>query len=205
MSMTLQQIIDMVNEEYPTSKTDLYLCGKLDNLQRSLYRKFDLPEEIEKIETVSGQVVYNLPEYIVPERIKSVVVTDSAGENPAKYYFKSGDDILSGNCYLILETDDVSMIILYPEPTTTGDFIIITFEDGPNTLSSGNMLTVPRLAKDYHEKIFVRGLKTELAKLRKDVDMANNFDADFQEGLKEALSDINNNGPGHPVQAATYW
>lgn len=81
MALTLQQIIDMADKRVQNSETDATKVSFLDQLQRQLYRKFELPEEIEKIETVANQELYTIEDYISPSRIKSIVVTDSDGGN----------------------------------------------------------------------------------------------------------------------------
>jgi len=194
MSLTLQQIVDFA-DKYPNTETDAYKCDYLDSLQRELHHRFEFPEEIEEIQTVANQALYTLPSYIKPSRIKSVVVTDSDGSNPQIYDKRHYSQELVTYCYYTIETENTVMMRIYPTPITTGELIMINFEDGPNTLSSTDMTTVPRLFKDFHFKIFVNGLKTHLAELRNDVAMRNNFQGGFDEGVKEAAEYLNDHSP----------
>jgi hypothetical protein len=191
--MTLQEIITTADEDYPNTKTDTWKCGVLDRLQRRLYRKFDLPEAVEYITTVANLAAYNLPDYVIPDRIEGVIVTESTGANPQEYDLTKIGKQLSGNCYMTMDTRSGGILILYPEPTVTGYLIMITFKDGPNLLSVSDLNTVPRLFKDYHG-IFINWLKAEMARDR-DIDKANNFQALYDEEVKEAIHDMDDAGP----------
>jgi len=194
MALTLQQIVDMADSRVPNTQSNSDKVAFLDQLQRKLYRIFRFPNEIEKLETVADQAFYTLPDYIQLPRIKNVVVTDSDGSNPREYEYRGHDETLKYYCYFTFETPDERMIGLYPEPSETGRLILITFEDGPNTFSSTDMTTVPRFFKDYH-MLFVYGLCAELAKIQNDVVLANNYQRDYDELLREAISKINYGRP----------
>jgi hypothetical protein len=201
MSLTLQQIVDMATARVPHTETDQTCVDFLNQLQNRLYRQFSLPEQIEQMLTVDDQALYTLPSYIKPNRIKNIVLMDSDGENAQEYTYSTPSASQSYYTYFVIEYESSSIIGLYPAPEETGRIILITFEDGPNTLSYADMTTVPRFFHDYH-MIFVYELAAELARIRKDVTLANNWENQFQELLNEALIYLS---PSDSFQMKAYW
>lgn len=194
MAMTLRQIVDEADINVPNVFTDAQKVQWLDQLQRQLYREFTLPEQVEQLETVTGVFFYSLPSYIIPNRIKSVVLTDADGDNPQKYDYAMGHETVRDYIYIVLETATETKIGIHPRPTESGRLIFITFEDGPNTLSASDMTTVPRFFPDYHG-LLVDGLSRTIAQKMNDVARANNYDANFQEALEKAKLFINKTQP----------
>ena len=69
-------------------------------------------------------------------------------------------------------------------------YMMIVFEDGPNLINNTvTSSTIPRFFPDYH-MLFVYGLCAELAKMANDVAAANNFTADYEDLLTEALNNL---------------
>lgn len=190
MALTLRQIVDMADKRVPNSETDTDKIAIINQLQLRLYRQFDFPEDIEKILTKASQALYTLPSYIKVPRIKSLVVTDADGGNPKEYTKLGMRDKVVDYGYFAIESENSSVVGLTTTPDVSGKLIIINFEDEANTLSSANMATIPRFIHDYH-MLFVYGLTKELAKIRKDVVLANNNESDFRELLDEALYFLN--------------
>lgn len=194
--LNLRQIVDMASKRVPNTETDQTCVDFLNALQNRLYRKFSFPEQIEQLLTVANQSLYTLPSYIKPDRIKNLVLTNSDGTSPQEYEYATLDDDLVSNTFFKIETELSIMVSLYPAPALTGQLIIITFEDGPNTLDSSNMTTAPRFFYDYH-MIFVYALASELAKIRKDIVLANNYANDYEELLNDALINLSDQDPIH--------
>jgi len=190
MSLTLQQIVDMADNRVPNAETDATKVEYLDQLQRTLYSKFRFPQEMVKESTAADTAFYELPDYVEPGRILKVVLTDSTGKNPQEYARKELFEQPTYFTYTIFETGETNMIGFYPEPSETGRLIFITYEQGPNTLSSTDMTTVPRFFKKYH-MLFTYGLAAELAKIQLDIGLADNYDRDFNSLLREAVKEIN--------------
>jgi hypothetical protein len=71
----------------------------------------------------------------------------------------------------------------------TGLQMMITFKDGPNDLTSGTLTIVPRLNQDYHLYL-VHKLTAWFAKLARDIDVANNFEADADDIYQRMASDL---------------
>ena len=201
MSLTLRKIVDMADKRVPNTETDTEKVEFLDQLQRQLYRKIEIPEKIEKIITVVDTSLYTLPSYIVPNRIKSITITDSDGLNPVNYEYRGDGQEVVYNCYYIINGESSNTLGIYPTPTEAG-IMIISFMDSPNTLDSGNMTTVPRFFDDY-QMLFVYKLAAELAKLQHDVDLANNYESEYNDLLKESIKEINYEPMA--MQVKTVW
>ena len=201
MSLTLRKIVDMADKRVPNTDTDAEKVEFLDQLQRQLYRKIEIPEKTEKISTTVDISLYTLPSYIVPNRIKSVTITDSDGLNPVNYEYRGDGQEVVYNCYYIINGENSNTLGIYPTPTETG-YMLINFMDSPNTLDSGDMNTVPRFFDDY-QMVFVYKLASELAKLQRDIDLANNYEAEYSTLLKDAIKEINYEPSA--MQVKTVW
>ena len=201
MSLTLRKIVDMADKRVPNTDTDAEKVEFLDQLQRQLYREVEIPEKTEKIETAVNTSLYTLPSYIVPNRIKSVTITDSDGLNPVNYEYRGDGQGVVYNCYYVINGDSSNTLGIYPKPTEAG-YMLINFMDSPNTLDSRNMTTVPRFFDDY-QMLFVYKLAAELAKFQRDIDLANNYEADYEALLKKAVKEINYEPSA--MQVKTVW
>ena len=179
----------MANKRVPNTETDADKVEFLDQLQRQLYRKIEIPEKIEKISTTADISLYTLPSYIVPNRIKSVSITKLDGTESTNYEFREDGQEVVYNCHYIINGIDSNTLGIYPTPTEAG-YMLINFMDSPNTLDSGNMNTVPRFFDDY-QMVFVYKLASELAKLQRDIDLANNYEAEYDALLRDAIKEIN--------------
>jgi hypothetical protein len=67
--------------------------------------------------------------------------------------------------------------------------LVLTYSPGANDLTTGNLTIVPMFSPDYH-MYFVHKLSAWYAKLARDVNMNNNFEADADEIYNRALSDM---------------
>jgi len=191
----------MADKRVPNTETDAEKVEFLDQLQKQLYRKIEIPEKIEKISTTAEISLYTLPSYIVPNRIKSISLTKLDGTESTNYEFREDGQEVVYNCYYIINGINSNTLGIYPTPTEAG-YMLINFMDSPNTLDSGDMNTVPRFFDDY-QMVFVYKLASELAKLQRDIDLANNYEAEYSALLKDAIKEINYEPSS--MQVKTIW
>ena len=180
MALTLAQITYMASQLVPTAASPADMQDYLDLKQRELYRDFRTPIAVEQID-VANVPYYQLPDYIVPYRIKNVVVSGR------EYKYFQPEDQLCYYIYNTYESEGNSFLWIYPAPVDSSGAITVTFEDGPNTIDhTASSSTVPRFMPDYHE-LLVEALAEHLAALRKDAVLVNNHHAKYLEIYTKAM------------------
>ena len=181
--MTVGEIIADADERIPNTISESRKISWLNEIQQQLFRKVNFPPQVEKLTAIAGQVLYPLPDYCPADRIKRVVVI-AAGVS-TEYVYKPFDDVVKGSFYYLIND---SIIGLYPVPIG-GEEVLIYFSKRPSSLSSSS---VPELPKEYHE-IFTVALCARIAKVQRDVELANNYSADYEEILGFMMRDYGAN------------
>jgi hypothetical protein len=114
--MTLQEIIDQIDDEWLVGNTltDAQKVAHLNHIQDELYRKVNFPNDISYGLPIADTYFYTLPTDCPPDRIKQVVVVNSAGEG-TKYDYM--DIAASGEAADEFWSMVDDKLYLYPAPT----------------------------------------------------------------------------------------
>jgi hypothetical protein len=134
--MTLQEIINQVDDQWLVGNT-LTTAQKiehLNNIQYELYRKINFPNDIYYLLQVADQHFYSLPSDCPPDRIKQIVVVDSAGaETRFDHVDIAGPGQAPDEFWAIVE----DKLYLYPAPTiSAGRVTAVTVSAGGSGYTS---------------------------------------------------------------------
>lgn len=172
--MKLQDILDDIDSEVPNTFTTKQKLRWINDVQRRLYRRFTLPDRVDRFQTTAGVAFYPLPENCPQDRITAITV----GNIP--YRYKGGGERATCQFYTFVQ----GQIMLYPTPDAMADGLIY-FAPSPKDLDENVLTDIPEFPEDYH-RLLVLGAAIECAKRLPDVTMANNLTTDYEELIKEA-------------------
>lgn len=172
--MNLQEILDEIDSEVPNAFSVKQKVRWINQTLRRLYRRFTLPDLVDKFQTTASVAFYPLPENCPQDRVTAITV------DATPYKYKSGSEQAPCNFYTFVQ----GQIMLYPTPDKVMD-VLVFFSPSPKDLIETDLKSVPNFLEDYH-RLLVLGAAIECAKRIPDVTMANNLTADFNELIKEA-------------------
>lgn len=140
---------------------------------RELWKEMAL-DDILVIPTREKNAIYELPANIELEMIRSLVL------DGYEYKFRDDNQGLPWRSYyryLDGQQGEVSYIGLYPVPAKDNLDITIAYWARPVDLTTADLNTVPKVRQDYLEAV-IYGVIARMAKIRQDVELANNYTAD---------------------------
>lgn len=170
--------------------TDAQIVTQMNELSRKLFRKFPVPEEIYKF-TTTETPYYMLPADCTEERIRCVVIDDIEYKKVSPDY----ENPPSNFCTVFVGS-------IYLNPNQAGKEAYLFYGQRPIELSSDRLDETPNFPEDYHD-LYVYDAAKWIAGIQRDVDMRNNFQAEFdgimvdaernlrKMGLKKARTVIN--------------
>lgn len=167
------------------------VVAQFNELTKKLFRKFPLPDKIYKFTTTSIPY-YDLPTDLSEDRIRCVVINDleyqrvvpEEQEPPCNFC-----TVLAGK--------------LFVHPNPVGEDAYLYYRQRPITLSETRLTEVPNFPEDYHD-LYVYDAAKWIAGLQRDVDMKNNFQAEFDEILRDAERNLRKMGLKQ-VRKTTFW
>lgn len=181
--MNLQEILDDIDTEVPNAFTNTQKVRWINDTQKRIYRRFNLPDKVDKFPTTIGIQFYPLPVNCPQDRINSVAVDN------VTYDYKGGEEEATAQFYTFVS----GQIMLYPTPDKVVD-VLIYHSPRPKDMSETNLTDIPEVPEDYH-RLLVLGCAIECAKRIHDVAMANNLTSDFNELLFEADNEFGDDAP----------
>lgn len=171
--------------------TDAQVIGQMNELSRKLFRKFPLPEKIYRF-TMTDIPYYELPADCSEDRIRCVVINDTE-------YIKLTPEIQNPpDCFCTVFVGG-----LYIHPNQPDKEAYLYYRQRIDNLTTANKEDVPNFPEDYHD-LYVYDAARWIAGIRRDIDLANNFQADFDEILKDAERDLKKMGLKR-VKITTNW
>lgn len=179
--MNLQEILDDIDSEVSNAFTAKQKVGWINQTLRRLYRRFTLPDRVDKFQTATNVAFYPLPENCPQDRITAITVDN------VPYKYKGGDEEAPYSFYTFVQ----GQIMLQPTPYLVVDALVY-YSPRPKDLSETDLNAVPEFPEDYH-RLLVLGAAIECAKRLPDVTTANNLTADFMELTKEADEQFGDN------------
>lgn len=179
--MNQGQIFDEVALLIDHDQTPAQLTGKLNQISRQLFRDFPLPDKIYKF-TTTAIPYYEIPADCPEDRIRCLVIDETE-------YEKLSPEIQSVDypfCTVFVGS-------LYINPNPVGRDAYLYYRQRHVDLSPDNLSLVPSFPEDYHE-LLVYGLAKWIASIQRDVDMVNNFQAEYDEIERKAKKGLKKMG-----------
>ncbi len=134
--MTLQDFIDHVDDWWVPSHgiSEADQVEWLNEVTNEIYRNVEFPNEVYYIYQTDDTDLYDLPSDCKPDRIRRVVLVDSA-ENELEYPYRDLSDYNAPSYFYSIMEDD--KLWLYPTPTASGGTLnYITVDDGGSGYTS---------------------------------------------------------------------
>lgn len=184
---TLREILQNVDELVPN---DISVASKIrwiNQAQWDIFRELS-QQTIDTVETMAGISYYNLPEGCIFELIDSVTMVETAEDGtkiPVKLPYKHMYEQASGRFYYRYG----SMVGIYPTPQEDGIEITFVFKKRPNKLTEGDLDNEPELMADFHDMLEIACI-IKIYKAREDVEMANNYQMEYNGRLLELKEDM---------------
>lgn len=138
---TLQEILDDIDSWVPGNEVTTAKKVKwLNNIQRQLFRDFNLPDAVDKFTTVAGVAVYPLPDLCAEDRITEITVGGT------EYDYQTLDEEAKDKFWAVVQ----GQLMIYPTPESAVD-VFIYHRPRPNQLSESSLSAVPTFPEDYHD------------------------------------------------------
>jgi hypothetical protein len=211
---TVQEIIDFVNRKYPNSgETTENMQKDLDDIHKEVFvkiLKLKNEQQIWSFTTLSDFPIYDLPadcsiDLIISVQVSKTANPGSASEYDTYQYAGLQDDVLSGYFFydggknpdtgyskigLVADGDNIQ---------TDGLEVRVFYYKRPNALTTVN--DIPNLNPDYHS-LLKYALITSLASggHNPDTEIADYYQAKFDEFFKDIQEDITNKFTQKPTQ-----
>lgn len=184
---TIQHLIDDIKLRYRhTFTTDQVLVWMNDEL-RQLYEIFQIESPPYAFTTVKDVFFYPIPADMDKDRIKVVTiqVNDQVPPMFQQLEFKRNDDEIRAdlweNWYTIIENNFYINVVGGTQDNRT---VYVYYDARPQEVSSSNLSIEPPIPSRFHEVLKIGVLK-RIAAARKDIVMRNNYDAEYQEFIRD--------------------
>lgn len=177
MALTTGQILNEIKLLVPPSAdiSDDQILTRVNQVQRKVFRQLPLPDKIYRFSSTPGIPYYDLPDDCSEDRVKNALVD---GQDYKKVSNQEKTPPLMF-CTVIL-----SKLYLYPNPSNVVD-VFLYYRPRYRDLTTSNLNQIPDLPEDYHELLVFGGAQW-VAQTQRDVDMANNMQAEYDDLLQEA-------------------
>lgn len=193
---SLGQIITEIDESYEASSafTTPQKIRWINKEIREVWKEMAL-DDVFTMPTIKDVATYELPANIEFEMIRYLTVNgqsyafrdDNQGRMPYTYY-----RVLDG------QQGVSSYYGLYPVPNEDNLYITIGYWKRPVDLTEDDLAKVPDLRQDYLD-VIIYGVLSRMAKIRQDVDLANNYANDKAVKLQQIKQERFENMPNYPV------
>lgn len=205
----VQQILNDIRVRLPSSTntfTDGVVIGWMNTCQNEIW-KYCASTDLYEFDTVASQSIYSYASDMKPDKIKSVMKSDSTTVDGTEGYVTLSrcgyNDELSGDMWY----DAEGGIGIYPNPTSddAGYNIKITYEPSPVQLSTDTLLTVPSISTDYHDILKWRVMRDIAGSGRNpDIELANNYAANYNALLATIKMDYAKRQAKQPARKWNY-
>lgn len=183
---TVQTLLDDINLRYRnTFSTDQKLVW-MNEEQRELFEIIELDSVPFSFSTVKGQYLYPIPLGVEKDRIKVMTIQNNTVKPNTKVTpdyvempFRENDNNQFVSefrlWYTIVENN---FYINYPGGPQDNRTVYIYLDQQPEAMSSANLNVEPAVPV-RHQELLKLGTLKRIAAARKDVDMYNNYNADY--------------------------
>jgi hypothetical protein len=189
--MNVQQIFDEVALLINHDITPSQQVNKLNQISRQLFREFPLPDKIYKF-TMTNIPYYDVPADCAEDRVRVVII------NGVEYPKLTPEiqHVSGAFCTIFLGK-------LYINPNVEGQDAYLYYGPRHMELIPSKLSDIPTFPEDYHE-ILVYGLAQWVASIERDIDLANNFQTEYDNIFKKAQKGLRKMGL-KTVKITTIW
>lgn len=156
--------------------------------QRELFDVLELDSPPYAFATVEGENLYPFPTDFDVSKIKTVSyqVGDSTNPNFINIEFKRNDDnvVATNSVWYTIVSD--SFFLYVPTSVPADRTVYIYCDSDPTEVTEANITSAPDLPTKYQE-ILKLGVLKRIAGARKDIQMRNNYDMEYQQKLEDIL------------------
>lgn len=185
---TYQAILTDVDLRYRNTYTTLQKLVWLNEEQRELFDVLEIDSPPYAFTTVLGINVYPFPSEFDVTKIKVVSYQIDVATTPnfVEVEFKRNDDhqVSDSSVWYTIVSD--SMFLYVPSSVPADRTVYIYCDSDPTEVTTANISSSPDLPRKYQE-ILKLGVLKRIAGARKDIQMRNNYDAEYQQKLDDIL------------------
>lgn len=184
---TVSEIIRNVDELVSNDVPEATKIRWINQAQWDIFRELS-QQTVDVVETTAGISYYNLPDGCIFELIDSVVLVETHPDGEkvtTRLPYRQSYETASGLFYYRLG----KMMGLYPTPTKDGLEITITFKKRPTKLTVDDLDKEPELMEDFHDMLELSCI-IKIYKAREDVEMANNYQMEYNGRMLELQEDM---------------
>ncbi len=188
MAATAQQIIDDIDLRYRNTYTTSQKLVWFNEEQRELFDVLELDSAPYNFLTVADENFYAFPSDFDVTKIKVVTYQNDSTTDPnyIEIPFKRNDDNQYGNSDVWWTIASDAFYLNVNDTVPANRLVYIYLDSSPDEVTTSNLSSVPDLPTKYQE-ILKLGVLKRIAGVRKDIQMRNNYDVEYQEKIVEVL------------------
>lgn len=185
---TSQQLLDDIDLRYRNTFTTAQKLVWFNEEQRELFDVLELDSAPYTFTTELDENFYPFPDQFDVTKIKVVTyqMDDTDDPNYIEVPFKRNDDNQYAG-YSVWYTIASDAFYLYVDDSVPADRIVYIYTDSdPDEVTTANVSSAPNLPTKYQE-ILKLGVLKRIAGARKDIQMRNNYDMEYQQKIDDVL------------------
>lgn len=177
---TSQQILDDINLRYRNTFTVDQKLVWMNETQRELFEIIELDSVPFSFSTVAANYLYPIPDGVEKDRIKVMTIQINGNDDFVEIPFIENDNRQYGPYasywYTILEDN---FYLNVPGGVIGDRLVYIYLDQEPETINTNRLGVDPAVPQRFQEMLKLGVLK-RIAAARKDIDMYNNYAADYE-------------------------
>ena len=185
---TAQAILDDIDLRYRNTFTSSQKLVWFNEEQRELFDVLELDSAPYNFTTVADENFYAFPADFDVTKIKVVTYQNDDTDDPnyIEIPFKRNDDNQYGSSDVWYTVISDSFYLYVPDTVPADRNVYIYCDADPAEVTTANVSSAPELPTKYQELLKLGVLK-RIAGARKDIQMRNSYDAEYQEKIVEVL------------------
>lgn len=185
---TAQAILDDIDLRYRNTFTNSQKLVWFNEEQRELFDVLELDSAPYTFVTVLDENFYPFPDQFDTTKIKVVTYQndDTADPNYIEIPFKRNDDNQYGSSDVWYTIEANAFYLNVPDSVPANRILYIYNDADPDEVTTSNLSSSPDLPTKYQELLKL-GILKRIAGARKDIQMRNNYDVEYQEKIVDVL------------------
>lgn len=185
---TTQAILDDINLRYRNTFTTAQVLVWFNEEQRELFDVLELDSAPYNFLTVLDENFYPFPDQFDTTKIKVVTyqMDDTTVPNYQEIPFKRNDDNQYGSSDVWYTIIADALYLYVPDSVPADRNVYIYTDSDPDEVTTANVSSAPNLPTKYQE-ILKLGVLKRIAGARKDIQMRNNYDVEYQQKIDDVL------------------
>lgn len=183
-----QNILDDINLRYRNTFTTIQVLVWFNEEQRELFDILELDSAPYAFVTVADENFYPFPDQFDTTKIKTVTYQINTGTDPdyVEIPFVRNDDrqYAPNQPWYTIVAD--AFYLYVPDTVPVGRTIYIYTDSDPDEVTTANLSVSPDLPVKFQELLKIGVLK-RIAGARKDIQMFNNYSADYEQKIADVL------------------